>query len=335
VSRLFTVYVIGVAGALILLWVGLAHDQSAITTGAVMVALFVGLLTLLSQILSANGLRYAEHKDYFADTLLSQAGGMRLVAGDGVILLPKKRLAWKLKDDSVPSDPGIGETPLFDGMLRPHLRTGGAGSGWSDFADAFFKAEGKVKDYTQARHSYDEQFEGKLTNKIRERVGEGFRPAWCNERARDHPVTESKYADPTYNARSFMNACQLSYSGDLERVPGNQWSNHRPVSSPEDRSRGIPWRIKVGDGDSRDYLWGGPVPMDLEGTAQALGGILESLRNDVQLKQLYLDAQNAEQAAKESLGFLPVLAADAAHLLRHGPDIPGTCRYCSRWSPRL
>ena len=335
VNRLVTAYLIGVAIAVTLLWVGLAHDQSAIATGAVIVALLVGLLAFLPQILAANGIRYAEHKEYFAGTLLPQAGGMRLVSGDGVIFLPANRIAWKLRDNGAPIYPGFGETPLFDGMLRPHLSTGGAGSVWADFADAFFEAEKNVKAYTLVRRRYDEEFVGRLDSKIREQVGEGFKQAWLNERAGDRPVTESKYAAPTYNAGNFRTACELSYSGRFERDPGNRWEHHRPVPSPEDRSRGMPWRIKVGDGDGRDYLWGGPVPTNIEGTAKALGGILESLRDDERLKQLYLEADVAEEAARESLESLPVLADHAANLLRHGPDIPGTCLYCSRWSPRL
>lgn len=336
-NRLVTAYLIGVAGAVTLLWIGLARDQSAIATGAVIVALLVGLLAFLPQILAANGIRYAEHKEYFAGTLLPQAGGMQLVSGEGVIFLPANRIAWKLRDrdNGAPIYPGFGETPLFDGMLRPHLNTGGAGSVWADFADAFFEAEKNVKAYTLVRRRYDKEFTGRLDSKIREQVGEGFKQAWLNERAGDRPVTESKYAAPTYNAGNFRTACELSYSGRFEWDPGNRWEHHRPVPSPEDRLRGMPWRIKVGDGDGRDYLWGGPVPTNIEGTAKALGGILESLRDDERLKQLYLEAEVAEEAARESLESLPVLADHAANLLRHGPDIPGTCLYCGRWSPRL
>jgi hypothetical protein len=77
------------------------------------------------------------------------------------------------------------------------------------------------------------------------------------------------------------------------------------------------------------------VPSNIEELAKALGAILESLRDDAVLKQLYLEADVAERAARESLEPLPVLADHAANLLRHGPDIPGTCLYCGRWSPRL
>jgi hypothetical protein len=328
-------YLTGVAVAVALLAIGLVYNQSSVATAGVVVALAVGLLTLVPQLLAANGFRYAEHKEYFAGTLLPQAGGMQLVSGSGVIFLPLNRIAWKLRDDRAAIFPGFGETPLFDGMLRPHLRSGGSESAWSDLAKAFFAAEEKVNAYTVAQRRYDAAFRARLEPMIRQGIGEGFRQVWFEERAMDKRVSESRYATPTYNAGNFRAACELAYSGRFERDPGNRWEYHQPVAAAEDRAQGLPWRVKVGDGDGRDYMWGGPVPAELAEVARALTTTLESLRDDPTLKDLFLRAKQAEKEAGDSLEPLPVLADHAANLLRHGGDIPGTCRYCANWSPRL
>jgi len=333
--RLVTAYLIGVAVAITLLGIGLTTHQDATAAAGVVVALAVGLLSLLPQLLSANAIRYADHKEYFAGTLLPQAGGMQLISGDGVVFLPSSRIAWRLQDSIAPTLPGYGETPLFEGMLRPHLRTGGLESAWSDFAEAFFAAEERVKAYTHVRREYDGAFGGTLDKMIRERVGEGFRVNWWYDRAMDHRVTESRFATPTYNARNFRDTCELAYSGRFESDPGNHWENHLPVSASEDRQQELPWRIKVGGGDGRDYIWGGQAPEDLQLIATALRQSLEELRDNASLKAMYLRAEEAELAAKEALRPLASLADHAAVLLRHGPDIPGTCGYCKGWSPRL
>jgi hypothetical protein len=260
---------------------------------------------------------------------------MELIMGRAVIALPNNRIAWKLHDDRSPLTPGFGETPLFDGMLRPHLRTGGTESSWSDFATAFFQAEQKVRDYTAVRKAYDAAFSGKLEQMLQERIGQGFGAVWFEERAMDRLVTQSKFAPAVYNAGNFQSACELAYSGRFESDPGNRWEYFLPSAVPEEPGRGMSWRVKVGTGDGRDYLWGGPAPTDLAIVEQNVGAILESLRDDTELRRLFLVAQGAERSAKGALEPLPVLAGNAAVLLLHGPDIPGTCAYCKAWSPRL
>jgi hypothetical protein len=334
-SRLLTGYLIGVAIVVILLTVGLIRDEALVTIAGVVIALAIGLLTFVPQLLAANEVRYYAHKEYFAQTLLPQAGNMELIMGRGVIALPINRIAWKLRDDRSPLAPGFGETPLFDGMLRPHLRTGGTESSWSDFATAFFQAEQKVKDYTAARREYDAAFSGRLEQILQEKIGEGFRAVWFEQRAMDRPVTQSKFAPATYNAGNFQSACELAYSGRFESDPGNRWEYFLPTAVPEEPSRGMPWRVKVGTGDGRDYLWGGPAPANLGSIERNVRAILESLRDDTELRRLFLLTQDAERSAKGALLPLPVLAGNAAVLLLHGPDIPGTCPYCKAWSPRL
>ena len=193
-NRFILAYVLGVAVAVTLLALGLSYDQGAVATLAVVVALAIGLLTIVPQLMAANSVRYSEHKEYFAATLLPQAGNMQLVAGDGVIILLRDRIAWKLQDGEGPILPGFGETPLFDGMLRPHLKSGGTEGAWADFASAFSTAEAKVRTYTETRREYDRMFQTKLATMIAEKVGKGFFPAWFNERAMDRlvpePVTE-------------------------------------------------------------------------------------------------------------------------------------------------
>lgn len=334
-NRILFAYLIGVAAAIVLVAIGLGFDESAIAIAGVVIALAVGLLTIVPQLLAANGLRYAEHKEYFAGTLLPQAGGMTLVIGQGVVFVSQRRIAWKLQDNASPANPGYGETPLFDSMLRPHLRSGGTDSAWEDFATAFFNAETKVTSYTAARRAYDSAFCGKLDAMIQSIVGTAFHPVWRDARARDRTVSESRFAPRVYNADNFRTACELSYSGRFERDVGNRWEYHLPVAAAEDRAQGLPWRIKVGDGDGRDYIWGGPVPGDIGRIESELRSKLETLRDDPVLKDLFLKADAAEVAASDSLNQLPVLADHAAILLRHGPDIPGSCRYCADWSPRL
>src|ERR1700686_3376952 len=211
-SRVVALYLTGVVVVVALLSIGLALDQPAAATAAVVVALAVGLLALLPQLLSANGNRYGEHKEYFASTLLPQVGSLRLVAGDGVVFLPAERIAWKLRDDRSPTFPGIGETPFFEEMLRPHLRSGGENRVWAGLAGSFFDAEGKVATYTASRREFDTSFNGKMELLIREKIGDGYRAVWSNERARDFTVSESKYALPTYNASNFRSPCLMWYA---------------------------------------------------------------------------------------------------------------------------
>ncbi len=334
-SRIVALYLIGVVIAVGLLWFGLALDQPAASTAAILVALSVGLLALLPQLLSANGNRYAQHKEYFVSTLLPQAGTMRLIAGDGVVFLSSDRIAWKLRDDRVPLLPGAGETPFFKEMLRPHLRSGMDNQVWAGLAAAFFRAEDRVSTYTATRRRFDSAFNGRLEGLLREEVGEGYRAKWWNERASDFTVAESKYAVPTYNAGNFRTPCLMWYSGRYESDVGVRWDYSKPVAAAEDRSRGLTWRVKVGEGDGRDYIWGGPVPMNIQETAKAVEAIIETLRDDGDLKQLYLASVATEDEASDSLQPLPLLADNAANLLQHGPDIPGSCPYCAQWSPRL
>lgn len=334
-SRVILLYLIGVAAVVTLLSFGLYRDQPIVASAAVIVALAVGLLALLPQLLSANGIRYAQHKEYFASTLLPQVGAMQLVSGDGVVLLPDRRLAWKIADQRSPKDPGMGETPFFDEMLRPHLRSSSGKEVWTNLATAWSDAEGRVTVYTQLRRRFDRAFNGKMDRLIREKFGEGFQQVWWNETARDHSVSESKYATPTYNADNFRSPCFLWYEGRYETNVGMQWAAITPVAAPEDSAQGLPWRVKVGGGEGRDYIWGGSVPQDIRQSAQSVGEILDALRSDGNLKRLYLDAKESEEDATRSLIPLGECADNAANLLRHGRDVPGTCSYCRDWSPRL
>jgi len=295
----------------------------------------VGLLALLPQFLSTNGNRYAEHKAYFADTLLTQVGSLTLVSGDGVVFLPAERIAWKLRDKQSPRNPGLGETPFFAAMLRPHLRTGRADPVWNALAEEFFRAEAKVVRFTEARRKFDSEFNGRLDRMIRERIGEGYRAVWWNERSGDISVSESRFAAPTYHAYNFLTACCLWYLDMFEIRPGYQWELYRPTAFPENRAGGRSWRLGVGGGDGRDYLWGGPVPADMAVIETAATGILDDLRFDVGLKRLFLSADIAEREARAALERLPLPADHAADLLRHGPDVPGRCQYCVQWWPRL
>jgi hypothetical protein len=334
-SRVVALYLAGVIVVVVLLSVGLVLDQPIAASAAVVVALAVGLLALLPQLLSANGNRYAEHKEYFASNMLPQAGSLVLVSGDGVVFLPPDRIAWKLRDDRAPIYTGAGETPFFREMLRPHLQRSAPIGVWADFSKAFFHAEDRVSEYTAARRKFDAAFNTKMAAMIRDRIGKEFRAAWWSERARDFTVAESKYAIPTYNAKNIRSPCLMWYEGRYEREPGMHWEHRKPVPAQEDRNQGLSWRLKVGDGDGLDFLWGGPVPTSLQDAAAALEGIIDELRNDGDLKRLYLASKVTEEEAENSLEALPLGAENAASLLRHGPDIPGSCTYCAGWSPRI
>ncbi|MGA8663883.1 MAG: hypothetical protein WB809_02275 [Thermoplasmata archaeon] len=334
-SRVVTLYLVGIVVVVVLLSIGLALDEPAAATAAVVVALTVGLLALLPQLLSANGNRYAEHKDYFASVLLPQVGGMQLVGGDGVVFLHSDRIAWKLRDNRVPTHPGMGEPPYFDDMLRPHLTSGNGNRVWEDLKGAFFVAQARVEEYTRARRKFDSEFIGKMERMIREAIGDGYRAVWGNERARDFMVAQSKYAAPTYSAGNFRSPCLLWYEGRFQSDVGMRWEQFTPVAEGENPAQGVSWRVKVGEGDGRDYLWGGEVPSDIAVKRTSVEAIIDALRLDEGLKQLYLKSLAEERVARDSLQSLPVLADYAVSLLRHGPDIPGVCEYCAGWSPRL
>lgn len=154
-SRTVALYLAGVPVVAVALLIGLSLDQLAVSSVAVVIALAVGLLALLPQILSANGNRHAEHKAYFALTLLPEVGGLTLVAAEGVVLLPPERIAWELHDWRVPRDPGFGETSFFTAMLRPHLQSGHADPVWNALAGWAARPEsgpnsGRIKSRTLA-----------------------------------------------------------------------------------------------------------------------------------------------------------------------------------------
>ena len=330
-----TVYLIGVAAALALLSLGLYLNQPLVSTAAVVVALAAGMLSFLPQLLSSNGLRYGEHKSYFVTTLLPQAGAMTLVAGDGVHALAQDRIAWKIRSQDQPADPGFGETPFFEDMLRPHLRAKTGARVWREFAASWFNAEEQVRLYTQTRRVYDSAFIGKLQQLVREKLGPSFEPVWGNERGWDVRASSSQFTAPLYNAGNFRSRCQDWYLNKYVTQIGMKWEYGRPVAAPEVPDQGIPWRVKMGEGDGRDYIWGGPTPKSIGEIAKAVDEVIDDLRFDEKLKTLYLASCKAEQAAEAAIVPLPADSADAANLLQHGPDIPGTCVYCEAWSPRL
>ncbi|MFI5417276.1 MAG: hypothetical protein ACHQ2Y_00050 [Candidatus Lutacidiplasmatales archaeon] len=310
-------------------------QQSVIAVTAVLAAVLTGLspsfVPSLSDEIQSNNDRYRRHREYFADAILPTAGAMILVQGGYVRRLGAGRLAWKIASDEErsPSSPGLGEDyiPAYEDVFLPHISGVHSGPVWERLTTAWFGARSAVASYTAARRAFDETFFSKMDQLTRDKVGASYEADWSDTRIQ---FSDGKNR-PRYQAAQIQDNCEYWYAGRYE-LPGWQWLT--PVAKPPNPAQNTPWEISMGT-SSIPFVWGGGAPTDLDSMAVRFGEVLDALRYDKNLKQLYLAARSAEDEAKLGLNPLEKTTLDAAHLLRHGPDIPGECAYCKAWRPRF
>ncbi len=209
--------------------------------------------------------------------------------------------------------------------MLPHLEGEVLDPVWRRFKDTWFGAKEKVAAYTEARHVFDREFFTKMDTQIKSVIGEEFQADWSDQRMATQFDNHRRY-----QAAGIRDSCEYWYEGRYE-LPGWRWW---PASvGSGNQLGGAPWAITQSNG-SLPYLWGGPVPDNLQVLSDRMNETLDALRHDEGLKALFSRAEAAHAEAKVAVAPLQNAADDAAHLLRHGPDIPGECAYCKAWHPR-
>lgn len=327
------VFALGIAIALVGLGTAIYLNQSTIAVVAVLAAVFTALsptiVPSLSDEIQGNNDRYGRHRAYFADVILPNAGSMSLVDPHQIRELPSGRIGWRMQEDA--EEPGIGRgedrIPAYNEVYLPHLMAGTPDKVWVSLREEWDRAKIGVTAYTDARQSFDKQFYEQLSRLVAASLGPEYQFAWTDSRS-----TQIADGARVFHAAQVRDVSEYWWDGRYGK-PGWDWIGAR-LASPQDIG-GVPWNILIGNG-MNGLLWGGkPVPGNLEELRGKADQIVDDLKSDDQLKQLYLSSKSLRERAAQELAPLSDAAEDAVHLLQHGPDIPGECVYCRAWHPRF
>lgn len=335
-SARIAAFILGLVIALAGLAAGVYFNLAYIATASLLVAVFAALspsiIPSLSDEIQANNDRYARHREYFGSVILPHVGSMQVLPAHSVRLLPPERLAWRINDEGLGYlSPGRGEDriPAFQEVFMPHLAGETADKVWLKLRSVWTGAGEQVSAYSRARQAFDTAFASKMDALVKSVVGNAAEADWSDVR-----IADAMAMGRRYQAAVIRDRCESWYSGEYSR-PGRTW--FPPAVAAASMLYGASWAITESNG-SIPFVWGGSgseVPADLPELPERMNRVLDQLRFDTDLKQLFEASELARLNAQAAVDPLRIAADDATHLLGHGPDIPGECNYCREWMPRF